>query len=85
MSESKTPARNDVLTFVAIVVIIVSGVVSRTWMVTEKIANTSPDQIEGKIQGSNGIPYTVQITRKTDESDRSMWDRMDNLLSEAPK
>lgn len=87
MSESspKTPARNDILTFVAILILIVSGVVSRTWMVTERIANTSPDRIEAAIVGTDGTPYNVQITRKTTEDDRSMWARMKNLLSDAPR
>ncbi len=85
MSDSKTPARNDVLVFVAILILVVSGVVSRTWMVTERIASTSPDQIEAKVNGSDGIPYTMRITRKASEDDRSMWDRMRNLLHEAPK
>ena len=85
MSDSKTPARNDILVFVAILILVVSGVVSRTWMVTERIASTSPDQIESRFVARDGIPYTVTITRRAAEDDRSMWERMRNLLHEAPK
>lgn len=85
MSDSKTPARNDILVFVAILILVVSGVVSRTWMVTERIASTSPDQIESRFTSQDGIPYTVTITRRAAEDDRSMWERMRNLLHEAPK